>query len=256
MRIAAIDIGTNSIHMIVVQIRPDLSFEVIDREKEMVRLGAGGLDGRALTPEAVHAALQVLSKFGRLAESHQVEEVIAVATSATRESENGGEFLKAVTDLTGIRPRVISGTEEARLIHAAAAYGAGGPGEIAVVIDVGGGSVEVTRGTGTAIELGRSFKLGVIRLTERFVRTDPLEPRDQRKLVRHIDGEIDLVRVWKRQAIHVFELIEGFKNLIPDQFGRIRDLADLSGRRFQFEHRTNKSAPSASTASSARPAPS
>src|SRR5207244_3780978 len=61
MRIAAIDIGTNSIHMIVVQIRPDLSFEVIDREKEMVRLGAGGLDGRALTPEAMHAALQVLS---------------------------------------------------------------------------------------------------------------------------------------------------------------------------------------------------
>src|SRR6266699_2404097 len=111
MRIAAIDIGTNSIHMIVVQIRPDLSFEVIDREKEMVRLGAGGLDGRSLTPEAMHAALQVLSKFGRLAESHNVEEVIAVATSATRESENGGEFLKAVTDQTGIRPRVISGTE-------------------------------------------------------------------------------------------------------------------------------------------------
>ena len=71
MRIAAIDIGTNSIHMIVVQIRPDLSFEVIDREKEMVRLGAGGLDGRALTPEAMHAALHVLSKFRRLAESHQ-----------------------------------------------------------------------------------------------------------------------------------------------------------------------------------------
>ena len=57
MRIAAIDIGTNSIHMIVVQVRPDLSFEVIDREKDMVRLGAGGLDGRALTPEAMHAAL-------------------------------------------------------------------------------------------------------------------------------------------------------------------------------------------------------
>jgi len=86
MRIAAIDIGTNSIHMIVVRVRPDLSFEVIDREKEMVRLGAGGLDGRALTPEAMHAALQVLSKFRRLAESHQVDEVIAVATSATREA--------------------------------------------------------------------------------------------------------------------------------------------------------------------------
>jgi exopolyphosphatase/guanosine-5'-triphosphate,3'-diphosphate pyrophosphatase len=190
MRIAAIDIGTNSIHMIVVQVRPDLSFEVIDREKEMVRLGAGGLDGRALTPEAMHAALQVLSKFRRLAESHKVDEVIAVATSATREAENGGEFLQTVTQQTGIRPRVISGTEEARLIHLAAVYGVSVPGDVAVVIDIGGGSVEVTRGSGPAIELGRSFKLGVIRLTERFVKTDPLEPRDERKLVRHIDAEI------------------------------------------------------------------
>src|SRR3954471_15009624 len=190
MRIAAIDIGTNSIHMIVVQVRPDLSFEVIDREKEMVRLGAGGLDGRALTPEAMHAALQVLSKFRRLAESHRVDEVIAVATSATREAENGGEFLHAVTQQTGIRPRVISGTEEARLIHTAAVYGVSVPGDVAAVIDIGGGSVEVTRGAGPAVESGRSFKLGVIRLTERFIKSDPIEPRDERKLVRHIGAEI------------------------------------------------------------------
>src|SRR6476646_2557263 len=190
MRLAAIDIGTNSVHMIVVQVRPDLSFEVIDREKEMVRLGAGGLDGRALTPEAMHAALQVLSKFRRLAESHRVDEVIAVATSATREAENGGEFLHAVTQQTGIRPRVISGTEEARLIHLAAVYGVSVSGDVAVVIDIGGGSVEVTRGAGPAIESGKSFKLGVIRLTERFIKTDPIEPRDERNLVRHIGAEI------------------------------------------------------------------
>src|SRR5262252_979064 len=190
MRIAAIDIGTNSIHMIVVQVRPDLSFEVIDREKDMVRLGAGGLDGRALTPDAMHAALQVLSKFWRLAQSHKVDEVIAVATSATREAENGGEFLRSVTHQTGIRPRVISGTEEARLIHLAAVYGVSVSGDVAVVIDIGGGSVEVTRGVGAAIELGRSFKLGVIRLTERFVKSDPLEPRDERRLLRHIADEI------------------------------------------------------------------
>jgi len=104
MRIAAIDIGTNSVHMIVVQVRPDLSFEVIDREKEMVRLGAGGLDGRKLTPEAMHAALQVLSKFRRLAESHKVDEVIAVATSATREAENGGEFLQAIRQSDHVTP--------------------------------------------------------------------------------------------------------------------------------------------------------
>jgi exopolyphosphatase/guanosine-5'-triphosphate,3'-diphosphate pyrophosphatase len=189
IRLAAIDIGTNSVHMIVVRVRPDLSFEVIDREKEMVRLGAGGLDGRALTPEAMHAALQVLSKFRRLAESHGVEETVAVATSAVREAENGGEFLKAIEEQTGIRARVISGTEEARLIHLAAAYGTSTQGEVSLAIDVGGGSVEITRGPGPDIELGRSFKLGVIRLTERFVKSDPISTRDERKLVRHIESE-------------------------------------------------------------------
>jgi exopolyphosphatase / guanosine-5'-triphosphate,3'-diphosphate pyrophosphatase len=190
LRLAAIDIGTNSLHMIVVRVRADLSFEVIDREKEMVRLGAGGLDGRALTPEAVTSALQVLSKFRRLAESHKVDEIIAAATSATREAENGGEFLKAVVEQTGIRPRVISGTEEARLIHLAAVYGVNVSGDAAVVIDIGGGSVEVTRGLGRNVELARSFKLGVIRLTERFVKSDPLDARDERKMLRHIDSEI------------------------------------------------------------------
>ncbi len=191
IRLAAIDIGTNSLHMIVVKVRPsDLSFEVIDREKEMVRLGAGGLDGRALTPEAMQAALQVLSKFRRLAESHSVDEIVAVATSAVREAENGGEFLQAITAQTGIRARVISGTEEARLIHMAAAHGVSLTGEIAVVVDIGGGSVEITRGAGPTIDHGKSFKLGVIRLTERWVKTDPISTRDERKLVRRIEGEL------------------------------------------------------------------
>jgi exopolyphosphatase / guanosine-5'-triphosphate,3'-diphosphate pyrophosphatase len=191
MRIAAIDIGTNSVHMIVVFVRPDLSFEVIDREKAMVRLGAGGLDGRALTPEAMSAALQALSKFKRLAESHRVDEILAAATSATREAENGGEFLAEIERQTGIRPRVISGTEEARLIHQAAVYGVDVGSGRAVVVDIGGGSVEITYGTAANIQLARSFKIGVIRLTERFVRSDPLSGRDERKLVKHVSAEIE-----------------------------------------------------------------
>src|SRR5215203_2608210 len=174
MRIAAIDIGTNSIHMIVVQVRADLSFEVIDREKDMVRLGAGGLDGKSLTPTAMAAALQTLSKFKRLADSHKVDEIIAAATSATREAENGGDFLAMVRERTGIDVRVISGSEEARLIHIAATYGVDLAKRHGVVIDIGGGSVEITLGAARAPALARSFKLGVIRLSERFVRADPL----------------------------------------------------------------------------------
>ena len=190
MRIAAIDIGTNSIHMIVVRVRPDLSFEVIDREKEMVRLGAGGLDGRSLTPTAMTSALQTLAKFRRLADSHKVDEIVAAATSATREAENGGDFIAEVARRTGIKIRIISGTEEARLIHMAAVYGVHMGGSPAVVIDIGGGSTEVSLGTASHLSHARSFKLGVIRLTERFVRTDPLSPRDERRLVKHINHAI------------------------------------------------------------------
>ena len=191
MRLAAIDIGTNSVHMIVVQVRPDLSFEVIDREKEMVRLGAGGLDGRRLTDAAMTAALQALSKFRRIAESNAVDEILAAATSATREAENGPEFLAAIERQTGIRPRVISGTEEARLIHLAAVYGVNVNRGHAVVVDIGGGSVEITAGNARRLPFARSFKIGVIRLTERFVKSDPLSARDERRLVRRVTQEID-----------------------------------------------------------------
>jgi exopolyphosphatase/guanosine-5'-triphosphate,3'-diphosphate pyrophosphatase len=205
VRLAAIDIGTNSVHMIVVRVRPDFSFEVVDREKEMVRLGAGGLDGRKLTPESMNAALQALSKFARLAQSHQVDEVLAVATSATREAENGGAFLRTIERKTGIRPRVITGTEEARLIHLAAVYGVDTP-KPAVVIDIGGGSVEITLGSGREVKFARSFKIGVIRLTERFVAADPISRRDERKMVKFIGEQVD------RYIGHVVK--EGFDRLI------------------------------------------
>ena len=191
MRIATIDIGTNSVHMIIVRVRPDFSFEVIDREKVMVRLGGGGLDGKALTEEAMSAALQALTKFRRLADSHQVEHVMAAATSATREARNGGEFLARIARETGIRPRVITGPAGARLIHQAAVYGVDVGSGRAVVIDVGGGSVEITLGSAASIQLARSFKTGVIRLTERFVHSDPLNGRDERKLSKFVAAEIE-----------------------------------------------------------------
>ena len=194
MRLAAIDIGTNSVHMIVAQVRPDQSFEIIDREKEMVRLGAGGLDGRALTPAAMAGGLEALSKFRRLADSHKVDEIIAAATSATREAENGGDFLAAVRDRTGIDVRVISGAEEARLIHIAATYGIDLGKRHGVVIDIGGGSVEITLGAAREPALAKSFKVGVIRLTERFVRGDPIARRDERRLVEHIEAAIGAAR--------------------------------------------------------------
>jgi exopolyphosphatase/guanosine-5'-triphosphate,3'-diphosphate pyrophosphatase len=205
MRIAAIDIGTNSLHMIVCRIRPDLSFEVVDREKDMIRLGTGGLDGRQLAEPSMSAALQTLSKFTRIAASHGVDEIIAAATSAVREAGNGPDFVAAVRRAVGLRVQVISGTEEARLIHRAAAYSSHIGKRTAVVVDIGGGSTEITVGTAERLRTGRSFKLGVIRLTERFVTTDPISDRDRRRLVRHVRRQVGpyLAQISKRRIDRV-----------------------------------------------------
>ena len=189
MRIAAIDIGSNSIHIIVCRIRPDLSFEVVDREKDMIRLASGTLAKRRLPDANIATAMQTLAKFRRLAESHGVEEILTVATSAVREADNGGEFITQAREQVGLRVRVISGSEEARLIHLAAAYAVGTGPDRAVTIDIGGGSVEITLGTAARMEAGRSFKLGAIRLAERFARHDPLSRGDIERLERHIIRE-------------------------------------------------------------------
>lgn len=190
MLLAAIDIGTNSLHMIIVRTRPDLTFDVIDREKDMVRLGAGGLEGRALADGTMAAGLQALARFRRLAHSRAVDEIVAVATSAVREAPNGGDFLAAVERHTGIRARVITGLEEARLIHRAAVHGVDVGSGTAVVVDIGGGSTEITLGSAAGAQQVRSFRLGVIRLAERYVKSDPLAARDERRIARHVAEEL------------------------------------------------------------------
>jgi exopolyphosphatase/guanosine-5'-triphosphate,3'-diphosphate pyrophosphatase len=190
MQIAAIDIGTNSLHMIIARTGPDGSFEIVGREKDMVRLGAGGLDGRELGEATMAVALQTLTRFKRLADSRGVDQIVAVATSAVREAPNGGDFLKTVERDTGIRARIISGLEEARLIHRAAMHAVDVGSGTAVVVDIGGGSTEITLGTAANAQVARSFHLGVIRLSERFVQSDPLSDRDERRLVRRITREL------------------------------------------------------------------
>ena len=189
MRIAAIDVGTNSIHMIVAEVHPEGSFRIVDRDREMVRLGTGGLDGRPLAPETRAAGLATLMRFRRLADSRGVDQIVAVATSAVREAPNGGEFLAEIEQRAGIQVRVVSGLEEARLIYAAAVYGVEATTGTSVVIDVGGGTAEIGVGDAAGMQTCRTLKLGVIRLTDRFVHTDPLNAGDERRLVAHVRAQ-------------------------------------------------------------------
>lgn len=188
MRVAAIDLGSNSLHMVLADTDQTGAFRMIGREKEMVRLGARSLAKGRLSAAAMKRGIDVLRKYKKVAESAGADKVLAVATSAIREAGNGEEFLDAIGRELGFWPRAISGEEEARLIHLAALHGVNLEGRRALVVDIGGGSVELALGRGDALDMAVSEKIGVLRLSEEFVKSDPLTTRNDTRLVKHLDA--------------------------------------------------------------------
>lgn len=176
-RIAAIDIGTNSIHMIVAELR-GRSYRVVDREKEMVQLGLSSLDGEPLAPNAIERGVATLTRMAELAARWNCDEIIAVATSAVREAPNRREFLRRVKDASGLRVRVITGDEEADYIFRAVRASVDINGSTACCIDIGGGSVEIVVGTEDEVFFTASEPLGSLRLSQRFALADLPDPRD------------------------------------------------------------------------------
>lgn len=186
MKLASIDIGSNSVHMIVVRPNGAHSFEVLDRVKDMVFLGRAVFEEGRLTEEAFAVGLATLQRYAKLAQRHGVDDVLAVATSAVREAENGGEFLYALSESTGINAQVISGAEEGRFIYLAVRSGIDLSERTALAFDVGGGSVEAVAGDARKQQVGRSLKLGVQRLRARFGGGAPLGRRERRELEAHV----------------------------------------------------------------------
>jgi exopolyphosphatase/guanosine-5'-triphosphate,3'-diphosphate pyrophosphatase len=174
--VAAIDIGTNSFHLLVARPTANGRFEVLDREKEVVRLGAGSGDMKRLEPEAVERGVAALARFRRIADSFGAE-VHAVATSAVREAENRNEFLIRAQTEADVWVDVISGLEEARLIHLGVIQAVPVFDQQVLVVDIGGGSTEFAVGRGGELLGARSLKLGAIRITERFFAREPVKKR-------------------------------------------------------------------------------
>jgi len=169
---AAIDVGSNSVHMIVVEPR-GRSYRVLDKEKEIVQLARGSLGGQPLTPEAMQRGVASLVRMAEIARRWEAVDILAVATSAVREAPNGNDFIRMAEEASGIRIGVISGEEEADLIYRAARRAVEFHGERAVLIDIGGGSIELVVGTEHEVYFAHSDPLGAIRLSEKFFRSDP-----------------------------------------------------------------------------------
>jgi exopolyphosphatase / guanosine-5'-triphosphate,3'-diphosphate pyrophosphatase len=172
--LAAVDIGTNSIHLVVARVGEN-RIEVVEREREMVRLGSSAGDMKRLTPAAINRGIEALDRFRKVAAIHGAS-VRAVATSAVREAENRHVFLERAREV-GVDVEVISGFEEARLIHLGVLQAVPVFDRRALVVDIGGGSTELVVGTRGDILTARSLKLGSIRLTKRYFAEPRLTPR-------------------------------------------------------------------------------
>ncbi|MEP6652956.1 MAG: Ppx/GppA phosphatase family protein [Myxococcales bacterium] len=193
MRIAALDVGSNSFHLIVVQVTTGGHFEVLDRAKEMVRLGESSLRTGIIPPEVFRRGLDALASLCRLAERHQPDALIAVATSAVREAQNGGEFVRAARDEVGVEIQVVRGQEEARLIYLGARGTLNLAGRRAVLLDLGGGSLEIILADSRECYFTDSAKLGVIRLTEEWGASDPPTTRQLVALRTRVRGALEPV---------------------------------------------------------------
>lgn len=215
---AAIDLGSNSFHMVVANVVDGRAL-IIDRIKEMVRL-AGGLDeDRQLSDEAIEIALQCLEKFGQRIKTIPASNIRAVGTNTLRQARNGVEFLSRANIALGHNIEIISGREEARLVYIGVANTVFNDVDKRLIVDIGGGSTELIIGKGFEADVTESLFMGCVNISQRFFN----------------DGEITAKRCRKARiyALQELENIQGFyKNYGWDKAigtsGTIRAILDVA----------------------------
>ncbi len=176
MKYASIDIGTNTILMLIGEIDDSLRIEPIMDFYEVPRVGRNVSATKRLMNESMEKGLKVLKNYARIAREYNVERVVASATSAVRDAENRQDFIKLVKDKSGIDVEVIDGSTEAEIGYLGAVSGAANQVEPTLMIDIGGGSTELSYGIGLKPVQSKSIDVGAVRITEKFfVHNPPLD---------------------------------------------------------------------------------
>ena len=222
--VSFIDIGTNSVRLLVVRLNPNHSYTILTRQKQQVRLGEGEFEDDEIKAEARERLVVVCRRFTDLARTFSTEEFVAVATSAMREATNQSEILHLLRQDAQIDVRVISGQEEARLIYLGVASGIHIEDRQAFFIDIGGGSTEIAIGGDRNYQYLESFRLGAIRLANLYFpsgSTGPVSVDQYKRVQHHIRDTI----------IHSIKKIQDMKPVMAiGSSGTIMSLAEIAQR--------------------------
>jgi len=215
-RIAVIDLGTNTFHLLIVEANGNGAFREIYRKQVYAKLGIGGVE--FIIEESFQRGLDTLQSFRAALEAHHVKRVQAYGTAALRTASNGGEFVEMAMLQTGIPISLISGDEEARLIYRGVRLAAPLTGaEPVLIMDIGGGSVEFILANETGLLWAQSFPVGVAVLYRSFHRSDPIAPQEIEEVYSFLSAELKpLLDVLKRiptrrliGAAGAFDVVEG-----------------------------------------------
>jgi exopolyphosphatase/guanosine-5'-triphosphate,3'-diphosphate pyrophosphatase len=237
-RLAAIDIGTNSIHLVVADVDPRSGkFNVLDREKEIARLGSGSSDMKYLSESAMNRGIETIKRFKTIADAAGAP-IRALATSAVREALNQKEFIRRVQKETGIRIEIASGVEEARLIYLGALQALPIFHKNILLVDIGGGSSEFLVGKERRILYANSLKIGALRLTQRFFSSDDIDSKAVNECRRYVAGMINpVVREVKKHDCEVFVGTSGTILNIANMIRAMRDDEDTQANNFTFSQK-------------------
>jgi exopolyphosphatase/guanosine-5'-triphosphate,3'-diphosphate pyrophosphatase len=232
---AAIDVGTNSVLLLVAERDSSGAFRPIIERAEITRLGKGVDATGLLDPERMARTAEVIGQFTQEARTAGADQIACVATSAARDAKNGAAFFEAVKGKAGLVPEIISGAEEARLSYLAAERDFGGGPK--VVIDIGGGSTEFIYGAAGSVTFRHSFEVGSVRLTERLLRHDPPMPEEQQAVTATLEAAFASLPLLPEGAevvgiagtvTTVFTVARGMQEYVAEKVhGQMLTLADV-----------------------------
>ena len=192
MRIAVIDIGTNSTRLFIADVEQGRITNQLERESIVTRLGSGVDSSGQLNQEAIERTYKVLERYRESIERHQPDRAVAVLTSAVRDASNGAEFARTVEERFGVTPHVLSGDEEAQATFLGAMSGRDPSDRTpTLVVDIGGGSTELVIGNNHDVSFHVSTQAGVVRQTERHLHTDPPRSEEQDELAQDVRSIIE-----------------------------------------------------------------
>jgi len=199
MRIAVIDLGTNTFHLLIAE-AAGKQFEILYKTNVPVKLGEGRINDNIIVPAAFERGLNCLQNFSHTISEFQVSQVRATATSAVRSAENGKEFVEAVKEKAGITIETITGDEEAGLIYQGVKL-SGAITERSLIMDIGGGSVEFILCDTEKLIWKKSYNIGAARLMQQFFKSDPITNDEKNAILFHIQNQLtDLFDICEKYA--------------------------------------------------------